>query len=98
MFSLMKGLAIAVHLTAYNGVDTWTQWSDLTVSNPRALTTISAPARMRGVPRERVDEVAAFRATQTGQATLSAAEQLCSANFGGHCDRGHRWSVTVRIT
>jgi hypothetical protein len=96
-FTLAKGQTIAVDLQGYVGVDTWTQWTDVTVSDGRVLSTVSAPARVRGVPPQRLDEVAIYRANQTGQATLSAVEQLCTANGGGSCRRGHRWSVTVRV-
>ena len=97
-FPLAKGRTIAVDLQAGNGVDTWTQWTDLAVSDGQVLKTVSGPTRVRGVPVQRLDEVAIYRANQTGQATLSAVEQLCTANGGGGCRRGHLWSVTVRVT
>jgi hypothetical protein len=96
-FTLAKRQTVAVDLQGGNGVDTWTQWTDVTVSDGQVLSTVSGPARVRGVPPQRLDEVAIYQATQTGQATLSAVEQHCSANGGSHCQRGHRWSVTVRV-
>lgn len=97
-FTLAKRQTVAVDLPAYSGVDTWTQWTDVTVSNGQVLSTVGAPTRVRGIPPQRVDEVATYRATRTGQATLSAVEQQCSANGGGHCQQGYLWSVTVRVS
>jgi putative intracellular protease/amidase len=96
--TLAKGLTVAVDLQGGNGVDTWYQWTDVTVSDGQVLSTVSPPARVRGVPPQRLDEVAVYRAAQTGQATLSAVEQFCTANGGGGCGRGHLWSVTVRVS
>jgi hypothetical protein len=96
--TLAKGLTVAVDLQGGNGVDTWYQWTDVTVSDAQVLGTVSQPARVRGVPPQRLDEVAVYRAARTGEATLSAVEQFCTANGGGGCARGHRWSVTVRVS
>jgi len=96
-FTIAKGQAIAVDLQGGNGVDTWTQWTDVTVSDTDVLSTVGAPARIRGFPPQRLDEVAVYRAIKTGQATLSAVEQWCTANGGGSCRRGYRWSVTIRV-
>ena len=95
-FTLAKGEAIAVDLQGGNGVDTWTQWSDVSVSDGQVLSTVRAPARVRGFPPQRLDEVAVYRATKTGQATLTAVEQWCSGNTGT-CRRGHLWRVTVWV-
>ena len=96
-FTLAKGQTIAVDLQGGNGVDTWTQWTDVVVSDGHVLSTVSAPVRVRGVPPQRLDEVAIYRATQTGQATVSAVDQWCTANGGGGCRRGYLWSVTIRV-
>ena len=96
-FTLAKGQTIVVDLQGGNGVDTWTQWTDVVVSDGQVLSPVSAPARVRGIPPQRLDEVAIYRATQTGQATLSAVEQWCTANGAGGCRRGHLWSVTIRV-
>lgn len=96
--TLAKGLTVAVDLQGGNGVDTWYQWTDVTVSDGQVLSTVSPPARVRGVPPQRLDEVAVYRAAKAGQATLSAVQQFCTANGGGGCGRGHLWSVTVRVS
>ena len=96
--TLARGLTVAVDLQGGNGVDTWYQWTDVTVSDGQVLSTVSPPARVRGVPPQRLDEVAVYRAAKTGQATLSAVQQFCTANGGGGCRRGHLWSVTVRVS
>src|SRR5712692_5426374 len=97
-FTVAKGQSVAIDLQGGNAVDTWTQWTDVTVSDGQVLSTVTAPARVRGVPPQRLDEVAVYRAAQTGEATLSAVEQSCTANGGPKCDRGHLWSVTVRVS
>jgi len=96
--TVAKGDTIAVDLLAIVGVDTWSQWTDVTESDGQVLTTVSPPARVAGVPPQRLDEVAVYRATKSGQATLSAVEQFCTANGGGSCRRGHVWNVTVRVS
>ncbi len=95
-FTLPKGQTVAVDLRGGAGVDSATQWTDVTVSDGKVLSTVSRPARVRGVDKMRLDEVAVYRATQTGQATLSAVEQQCG--FGGNCSRGQLWRVTIRVT
>jgi putative intracellular protease/amidase len=96
--TLAKGSTVGVDLQGGNGVDTWYQWTDVTVSDGHVLGTVSPPTRVRGIPPQRLDEVAVYRAAQTGQATLTAVEQFCTANGGGGCGRGHLWSVTVRVS
>jgi hypothetical protein len=96
--TLAKGSTVGVDLQGGNGVDTWYQWTDVTVSNAHVLSTVSPPTRVRGVPPQRLDEVAVYRAAQTGEATLSAVEQFCTANGGGGCRRGHLWIVTVLVS
>jgi hypothetical protein len=98
-FTLVKGQTIAVDLWGGYGVDTSTEWTDLAVSDPHVLSAVSAPARV-GVARQRIDEVAAYRAAQSGQATLSAVEQWCTANLTCRCScrQGHLWSVSIRVS
>ena len=98
-FTVAKGETIVVDLAGYTGIDTYGLWGDLMVSDNHVLRTVSPPARIRGTPplQFRLDEVAVYQAGQTGEATLSAVEQGCTANFGGHCGRGHLWSVTIRV-
>ena len=95
-FTVGQGQTVGVDLRGGNGVDTWYQWTDLTVSDGQVLSTISPPARVRA--RQRQDEVAVYRAERSGHATLSAVGQFCTANGGGSCDQGHLWWVTVRIS
>lgn len=114
-FTLAKGQTIAVDLQSYNGIDTRTQWTDVTVSDARVLSTVSGPYRVKDVAPApssgsscsvrcstygpgRLDEVAIYRATRTGRATLSAVQQFCTGNFGGGCGRTYRWNVTVRVS
>jgi len=95
-FAVAKGETIAVDLAGFSGVDTGTLWGDVMVSDSKVLSTVSPRARIEGA-QQRLDEVVIYLAAQTGQVTLSAVEQGCSANFGGRCGRGHLWSVTVRV-
>src|SRR5437868_8133869 len=85
--SLEKGQTVAVDLPAYGGVDTHTQWTDLAVSDGHVLSAVLGPARVRGVgPQgsQRFDEVAVYRALQTGKATISAVQQYCGASSTCH--------------
>ena len=104
--TLAQGQTVGVDLVAYDcGVDSTTKWDDLVVSSDHVLITISAPARVRVPARSRnesqcrLDEVAVYRAAQSGQATLNAVERFCRGGppISG-CDQGHRWTVTVRVS
>ena len=99
-FMVARQQTVAVDLTSYTGVDRWSQWTGLTVSDGNLLTTISGPTERRGTPAQRVDQVAIYRAARNGVATISAIEYFCGEPSGpfGNCDRGHRWSVMVKVS
>ena len=102
---LAREQTIAVDLVAYDhGVDSYTRWEDVTVSDERVLSRVRGPERVR-VPAPagnfspwRVDEVAIYEAAGRGQATLAAVEHFCRGGPKYGCDRGHRWTVTVSVT
>ena len=97
-FTLEKGQAVAVDLPGGNGFDTSTQWTDLVVSDPHVLSPVLSPGRYAGVEQGRQDEVAVYRAIQSGQATLSAVQHLCTPSGTDSCSRGHLWTVTIRVS
>jgi hypothetical protein len=96
--TLAIGETVEVDLQGGGAVDFSYEWTDLTVSDGKVLSTVTAPARVRGVSPERLDEVAVYQAAHTGSAMLQAVIQFCTANGGGGCRRGHLWSVTIRVS
>lgn len=95
-FDLRPGQTVAIELHPSFGVDTSTQWFDVGVSDTSVLVATPAPESVRG-PYGRPDKVAIFRAQRVGIATIHAVLKQCSANFGGGCDRGYRWTVTIQV-
>ena len=95
-FDLRSGQTVAIDLPTGAGVDTSTQWFDVGVSDTYVLVNAHAPESVRG-PYSPPDEVAIFRAQRRGVATIHAVLKQCSGNFGGGCDRGYRWTVTIQV-
>jgi hypothetical protein len=93
--TIRRGETIAVDLQHYYCVDMCSDWHDLGVSDQSVLGTIVAPTRRDS--RLRSDEIAAYRALEAGQSTISAVLVRCGDSNWGGCDRGHRWSVTVQV-
>ena len=102
---LARDQTVAVDLVAYDhGVDSYTKWDDVTVTDERVLSRVRGPERVRVPPPAgnfspwRVDEVAIYQAAGRGEATLSAVEHFCRGGPMAGCDQGHRWNVTVSVT
>jgi hypothetical protein len=93
--TIKRGETIAVDLPQDLCVDLCTDWHDLGVSDQSVLGAVTAPTRRDS--RFRSDEVAAYRALEAGQSTISAVLVQCGDSNGGGCRRGHRWSVTVQV-
>lgn len=94
--TLSRGQTVAVALEAEYGVDRWTQWTDLSVSDPDVASAVGgSPRSLPGPPNSHLEyEMAMFRANQSGETTISAVERGCSPQG---CDRGIRWSVTIEV-
>jgi len=95
--SVAKDQIVAIDLQNARGVDTWTQWTDLSISDGQVLSTVSGLTQLAGEPPVREDDVALFRAMEPGQATITVLAQYCTANGGGSCGRSYLWRVTVRV-
>ena len=95
--SVANGETVAVDLVAYTGVDTSTQWTDLSVSNGQVLITVSFPAHVYTARSSRIDDIAVYRAARSGESTLSAVRHDCGGPHNA-CGREHRWRVTVRVS
>jgi len=93
---LRPGETVAIDLQTLGGIDTSTQWFSVGVSDTSLLVAELAPQSVRG-PYSRQDTVAIFRAQRTGVATIHAVLKQCTANFGGGCDRGYLWTVTIQV-
>ena len=92
--TIKRGETIAVDLHHYSCADMCRDWQDLGVSNQSVLGTVVAPTRRE--IRFGSDEIATYRAVEAGQSTISAVLVQCG-NSIYRCDRGHRWTVTVRV-
>ena len=91
--TIRRSTTIAVDLQNFFGVDTSDVWRDLGVSDSSVLETVVSPSS-RGI-RPRSDEIAVYRAISVGQSMITAV--LRHSGGGGGYDRGHLWSVTVRV-
>jgi hypothetical protein len=92
--TIKRGETIAVDLQQSHGVDIGSDWHDLGVSDLSVLGTVVAPTSRDS--RLRSDEIAAYRALEAGQSTISAVLVQYSGSSDRY-DRGHRWSVTVQV-
>ena len=94
--TLSRGQTVAIALGAPFGADRWTQWSDLSVSDPNVVTALGgSPSILPGPPNSHLQyELAVFRANQPGEAKISAVERGCAPQG---CDRGFRWWVTIEV-
>jgi hypothetical protein len=93
--TIKRGETIAVDLRHYYCVDKCSDWHDLGVSDQSVLGTVVAPTTRDS--RLHSDEIAAYRALKAGRSTISAVIVQCAYSNNERCDRGHRWSVTVRV-
>ena len=95
--SLSRDETVAVALVDLWNVDVGTQWIDLAAADPNVLREV----RLASVPGPANSQltylVGVYRANQPGETTLSAVQHCCNQNFGS-CDRGRRWSVTIKVT
>lgn len=96
-FTVQRGQMIAIDLQGGHGVDTSRAWVDFNVSDSSVLSNLTPPHTVGG-PFGRADEVALYQAIRSGESTISGVQMYCTANGGGSCDRGHRWSVTIQVT
>ena len=99
-FTLAEGQTIGVDVTGDRGVDRYTRWTEVTVSDTSVLASVRRPVTTSD-RWPRVDEVALYRAARAGQATIEAVQFYCGDRkdlFGNNCDQGHRWKVVVRVT
>lgn len=95
-FSLRRGQTIAIELPGSgHGVDTSTGWSDFNVSNTSVVSEVTPRETLSGQFGQ--EEVTLYKALGSGEASVGRVLTHCTANGGGVCDRGHRWSVTIRV-
>jgi hypothetical protein len=92
--SISRGDTIAVDLQNVYGVDTYTEWRDLSVSDPSVLGTLRAPARI-GI-RPRSDEVAVYVGLRSGESEVTAFQLACRPLDS--CGGRSRWRVTVHVS
>ncbi len=95
-YILARGATVAIDLPGGHGIDTSTTWKDVGVSNESVLATVAPLGKVGN--EYNFEEVAVYRASQKGESTISATQVGCSANFGGTCDRDHRWVVKIEVT
>jgi hypothetical protein len=103
--TIRHGDIIVVDLPSGMCIDTCSTWDDFAISDRSVLRLVSGPAVQQsrttdesGAVFVRQDEIAEYRALKAGKSTLSAVLTWCTANFGGHCARGHRWRADVTVT
>jgi hypothetical protein len=95
-FTLHRGQTVAIDLPGGgHGVDTSTGWSDFNVSDTSVLSEVTPRVTLGGKFGQ--EEIALYRALGSGEATISRVLKHCTANGGGFCDRGYRWSVTIHV-
>lgn len=95
--TLSRDGTVAVALVDLWNVDVGTQCIDLAAADPNVLRKV----RLASVPGPANSQltylVGVYGANQPGETTLSAVQHWCNQNFGS-CDRGRRWSVTIKVT
>jgi hypothetical protein len=96
--TLSRGQTVAVVLQAYFNVDRYSEWTDLSASDPNVVSALDgSPYSLPGPPNSNIGyDVAMFRANQRGATTISAVYRGCGGPLG--CDRGIRWRGTIEVT